>query len=83
MSHWESGEYHYYLFNEITEAKRIQETLRKFTVEFEKLFGGVVPTARVKENEIVEWNNAFEDLLKDFLAGEKARRILAVSERTS
>lgn len=71
VSQWESGEYHYYLFNDIAGAKKVRGDLRKYSVEFEKLFDGVVPTARVKENEIVEWNSAFESLLKDFLTTEK------------
>jgi PAS domain-containing protein/CheY-like chemotaxis protein len=71
VSQWESGEYRYYLFTEITEARKVQEELRKYSIEFEKLFDSAVPTARVKANEIIEWNNAFESLMKDVLATEK------------
>jgi PAS domain-containing protein/CheY-like chemotaxis protein len=72
VSQWGSGRNRYYAFNDFTELRKVEEDLRRSSVELEKLFNGVLPTARVREKKIVEWNNSFEALLKDFLETEKS-----------
>ncbi len=70
-SQWESGGYRYFAFNDVSELKKAENDIRRFSNESGKLFNGILPVARVRENKIVEWNDLFGTLLKDFLALDK------------
>ena len=69
---WGSGRFRYYAFNDFTELRKVEEDLRRSSVELGKLFNGGLPAARVREEKIVEWNNSFGLLLKGFLETDRS-----------
>jgi CheY-like chemotaxis protein/PAS domain-containing protein len=83
VSQWESepipsanSEQHraawFYTFNDVTELKRVEAEVRKMKAESGRLFNSLLPTARVRNEKLVEWNDVFESLFKTFLETDKS-----------
>ncbi|MCL4538029.1 MAG: PAS domain-containing protein, partial [Bacteroidetes bacterium] len=65
---WHSGEFQFYLFNDITPLRLAEEQLGKSNVQLDRVFNSLLPTALVKEGRLSEWNEAFGNLFADYLS---------------
>lgn len=75
VSQWEGGpakQGRFYIFNDVTELKKLEAELRNSAIESSILFNSLLPTARVKEDWLVEWNDGFQSLARDFLSSDKS-----------
>lgn len=70
VNRWNTSKYFFFSFREITELKSAEVELHRLSIESERLFGSLLPTALVKENRFAEWNDMFESLFKDFLSSD-------------
>ena len=69
---WESSGYRFFTFIEVTQFRKAEEDLRRSALQSENLFNGILPVARAREGKIVEWNERFGNLQKEFLDTEKS-----------
>ncbi len=70
VNRWNTSKYFFFSFREITELKSAEIELHRLSIESERLFGSLLPTALVKENRFAKWNDMFESLFKDFLSSD-------------
>ncbi len=66
---WATGSYRFYVFTDITSLRSAEEQLDKSKADFENVFNSALPTALLKEEKFVQWNEGFENLFQSFLSG--------------
>ncbi len=72
VAHWDIHGKGFYLFREVSEFKKIEEELRKSTLESGRLFNSFLPTAAVNGGKLSRWNDMFESLFKEFLSSDRS-----------
>ena len=74
----------FYTYNDVTELKRVEAELHKMTAESGQLFNSLLPTARVKNEKFVEWNDSLRKFIQELSRiGQKSRCVSAIFRRIS
>lgn len=63
---WNSGAYRFYVFENISSLRSAEGRLEKSQADFDNIFNSTLPTALVREEKFVKWNDAFGNLFEGF-----------------
>lgn len=72
VTRWRISGSEFFIFDEVTAYRRLEEDLRIARLESQRLFNSFLPTAAVKDGTISKWNDMFESLFKEFLASDRS-----------
>ncbi len=72
VGRWKIGSEDFFVFDDITELRRIEKELARTSVESQELFNGILPTVVVRNGMISKRNDAFENAFGEFLNSDSS-----------
>ncbi len=67
VTQWNTSSYRFCAFIDMSAQEKLRRDFKRLEADRGKLFNSFLPTAIIKDEKLVDWNNAFSSQFKDFL----------------